>query len=400
MKNQKKFNLFKVYNLTPNLKNVFKLVLFFTVLSLLLVFSKTNFNSVKESTSLFISSIIPSLFPFILFTEIILSSDIIESISKVFGGVLNKIFRISKNSTPAVIIGFLCGYPMGAKTVMSLYESGKISRNDASKLLCFTNNCNPVFILSTIGISIFNNLRIGVILLLSHYISSILIAFFVTHTSIIHESKHLGKPFLKKDETNALNSYSKKTFFEILKSSILKSFITLGTIFGFIILFNLGFSILNELMAKLNIDKNVIAFLSGIFEVTKGCNNIYRLNIPLLNKIIIISFLLGFSGFCILFQVYSVIQNNAFKFKLLFISKFLQGTISTITTYLLLKISNVQITDANLEVFSNISKEISYNDFLKSIQISYVNSTFLVVAFLCILNIIIILKDIIIKNKS
>lgn len=396
MKNQKNLNLFKVYRLTPNLKNAFKLILFFIVLSLLLVFSKTNFESVKNSTTLFISSIIPSLFPFILFTEVILSLDIIKSISKIFGVITKKFFCLNKNCTAAIIIGFLCGYPMGAKTVISLYEKGKISKRDAKLLLCFVNNCNPVFILSTIGISIFSNLSIGVILLLSHYISSIIIAFFVTHIPIIHESYDLGKSFLKKDETNTSKEVFKtketRSFFDILKTSILNSFVTLGMIFGFIILFNLGFSILNEFMIKLNIDKNISGVISGIFEVTKGCNNVYLLSLNQTQKIVMISFLLGFSGFCILFQVYSVIQEKKFKFKILFFSKLIQGILSSVTTYLLLKISNIQVADTNLAVFSNISKEITYNEFLETISRSYINSIFLIIAFLSILNIVFILK--------
>lgn len=392
MKIKQQLNLFKVYNFTPNkenLKNIFKLLLFFTVLCLLLIFSKTNFESVKNSTNIFLSNILPSLFPFILFTEIILSSNVIDMLSNIFGSLTKYIFKINKNCTPAIIIGFLCGYPMGAKTITHLYNENKISRKDANKLITFTNNCNPVFILSTIGISIFSNLYIGIILLLSHYISSICTFFLVTHTSIIHENLSLEKLFLKNDTTNASKKCTELTFFEIIKTSILKSFITLGMIFGFIVLFNLSFSIVNEFLIKLNISQNAISFFSGIFEVTKGSLNIYSLNLPVDLKLITISFLLGFSGLCIIFQVYSVLQENKFKFKILFFSKLVQGIISAFITFVMLKIFNIQYVD--LAVYNNISNTITYNEFVHNIIHSYTNSIFLIIFGLCIFNIVYIL---------
>ena len=393
MKIKQQLNLFKVYNFTPNkrnFKNIFKLLLFFTVLCLLLIFSKTNFESVKNSTNIFLSNILPSLFPFILFTEIILSSNIIDMLSNIFGFITKNIFKINKNCTPAIIIGFLCGYPMGAKTITHLYNENKISREDANKLITFTNNCNPVFILSTIGISIFSNLYIGIILLSSHYISSICTFFFVTHTSIIHENLSLEKTFFKNDTTNSSKKSTELTFFEIIKTSILKSFITLGIIFGFIVLFNLGFSIINEFLTKLNISQNTISFLSGIFEVTKGSLSVYSLNLPIDLKIIAISFLLGFSGLCIIFQVYSVLQENKFRFKILFFSKLVQGIISAFFTFIMLKILNIQYV--NLAVYNNISNTITYDEFIHNIIHSYTNSIFLIILGLCIFNIVYILR--------
>ena len=162
----------KIYK-SYKLKNILNIVIFCISLSVLLIFSKDNFENVKKSVSIFISSIIPSLFPFIFFTEFILNTDILGTIQKTCGKFLSKFFNISEKSSPAVITGFLCGFPMGAKTVSKLYEDSEISKYEADKLLLFINNCNPAFILSTIGIGIFHNIYIGILLAISHYISSI-----------------------------------------------------------------------------------------------------------------------------------------------------------------------------------------------------------------------------------
>ena len=69
----------KIYK-SYTLKNILNIFIFLISLFILLIFSKDNFSSVKSSISIFISSIIPSLFPFIFFTEFILNTDILNSI--------------------------------------------------------------------------------------------------------------------------------------------------------------------------------------------------------------------------------------------------------------------------------------------------------------------------------
>lgn len=370
--------IFKIYNI----KNKFKIISFFALVSLLLIFSKANFESVKSSTYLFFNNILPSLFPFIFFTELILNSDIIDTLSHSLGNFIKKSLKLNKNCTPAIIIGFLCGYPMGSKTVTCLYENNKISKREANILLTFVNNCNPVFILSTIGISIFNNTKIGIILLISHYISALIICIFVTKfksSSIIHESLSISKDFDK----NNVKTKDITSLFDIIKKSIPKAFFTLLNIFGFIIIFNLLSNMVKIFLHKLNISNSIITLTTSIFEITKGCNDIFNLNIDEKLKIYIISFLLGFSGICILCQVYSTITNKIFTLKKLVISKLMQGFLSFISTYILLNLTNFSYN--SLDAYKNINSSIiTYSDFLNNIKITYINSIFIIITLLCV----------------
>lgn len=363
-----------------NLKNKIKLLSFFICLFTILIFSKSNFESVKSSTLLFINNILPSLFPFIFFTELILNSDIIDLLSKSIGKIIKSCFKLSKNCTPAIITGFLCGYPMGSKTVSTLFQNNKINKLEATKLLTFVNNCNPIFILSTIGISVLGNQNLGILLIISHYISALTIAFFVTRLksiSIIHETKSMSKSF----NQNNVISKSSLTFFDIVKKSILKSFLTLSNIFGFIIIFNLLGNIITIILLKLNFSKNIVTILSALFEISKGCLDVSILDINENIKICIISFLLGFSGLCIICQVYSTISNNLFNIKKLITYKFSQGLLSFIYTYFLLNIFKIDIN--NITVFKNIETSLTYSNFIEQIKVYYINSIFLIIIILC-----------------
>lgn len=313
--------LYKTYKLS----SILKLIIFFTSLILLFIFSKQNFASAKNTINIFLFSVMPSLFPFILFTEVILKTDIINILSKLFGKIINKVFKISENSSPSIIIGFLCGYPMGAKSVISSLENKNISYKEASILLNFINNCNPIFIISTISISLFGNIKIGIILLISHIISAILLGIISSkkyYNNIIQENIEFLKHFNKKTIIN-----EKKSFFDILKTSILNSFITLEIILGFMLIFNMMSNIFSSIALRYNFNSDFIQILTGIFEVTGGCFNIVNLNLDLKIKLCIISFMLGFSGLCIIFQIYSVIYKYKFSLRRIITFKLLHRNI-------------------------------------------------------------------------
>lgn len=269
----------------------------------------------------------PSLFPFILFTNILILCDISK--------VINKIFKKNGNIIYAGIIGFLCGYPMGAKAAYTLYSQNKISKKTANFLMSFANNCNPIFIISTIGLCVLNNMYIGILLLISHYLAALIICIInFAHNDIIHENTENSNSF-KENNDKILH----KSMFENIDLSIKSTFVTLGNILGFIIIFNLAFSILETMLIRLNVSKNIIYTLSGLFEVTNGTKLFYlNTNFNFNLSMAIISFMLSFSGFSIIFQIYSCIYKIPIKLWHLIKYKLIQGILSGIITYILLNI--------------------------------------------------------------
>ena len=75
--------------------------------------------------------------------------------------------------------------------------------------------------------------------------------------------------------------------------------------------------------------------ISGIIELTNGAKGISLLPLTKIN-ICIISFLIGFGGLSVLFQVYSIIAKENISIKPYFYGKLLQGVLSFFITYLLI----------------------------------------------------------------
>lgn len=130
-------------------KNTFTLI--FMLFTLLLVlFSENNLIAAKDGFSLFTNNILPALFPFFIATEILYKTNFTHILNKLFSKISRFLFNIPGHAASAVILGMISGYPIGAKMVCNLKRDKLITKNEAERLIAYTNNSGPLFILSSI----------------------------------------------------------------------------------------------------------------------------------------------------------------------------------------------------------------------------------------------------------
>lgn len=90
----------------------------------------------------------PHCFLYMILINVLICTPALHWICRITSTFLCPLLGTSYYGTFAVLTGFLCGYPMGAKTTSDLLNVNKISRSEASYLLSFCNNTSPAFILS------------------------------------------------------------------------------------------------------------------------------------------------------------------------------------------------------------------------------------------------------------
>lgn len=308
----------------------------------LIIFSAENLEATKNGLKLWATSVVPTLFPFFVATELLCKTNFIQLLGKLLNKFMKPVFNIPGESAIALIMGIISGYPVGAKVVCNLYDNKICSKPEAERLISFTNNSGPMFILGSVGVSLFGNINIGKILLISHIVSSLLVGFIFR--------------YWKKDQIDLTfrnyNSESKElirisNLGEILGTAIKKSISTILSIGGFVVLFSVIISILSSLeiltgisflLSKFRIPYDFsLSFFSGIIEMTNGIqetSNLYNSN-PI-SAILLSSFLLGFGGLSVLLQVFSIISKSKISIKPYFYGKILHGLLSVIITFLLI----------------------------------------------------------------
>lgn len=312
----------------------------------LLIFSNTNLISAKNGLKLWANSVVPSLLPFFIATELLGYTNIVSFLGKTFNKFMRPIFNVPGEGAFPFIMGIISGYPIGAKIVSNLKIHGKISSIEAERLIAFTNNSGPLFIVGTVGVGLFKNKSIGILLLITH-----ILACFTT--GFIFRWWKSGK--LKRNsekEITPIFSYKQISIAnlgEILSASIMNSINTVLLIGGFIILFSIIISIL-ESSGILNLFSNLLkpaleiliipssfskGILSGIIELTNGIASIAVIpNKSISINIIICAFLIGFGGLSVCIQILSIISKSKISIKPYIIGKLLQGTLAAVYTYL------------------------------------------------------------------
>lgn len=123
--------------------------LFFILLTFfILTHSEISLYYAFHGFTLWYSKMIPSLLPFMIISGILVRMNLTETFSTLLHPILGKIFRCSKNITYIILLGFLCGFPMGAKVINDLLITNKINHKEAQYALCFCNNIGPVYFMS------------------------------------------------------------------------------------------------------------------------------------------------------------------------------------------------------------------------------------------------------------
>ena len=331
------------------LKRNFLALLFLGFTICLLLFSNNNLVAVKNGLTLWANSVVPSLFPFFVATELLSHTNIVNYFGILLNNIMKPLFNIRGEGSFAFVMGIISGYPIGAKIVTKFRENGDCTKAEAERLLAFTNNSGPLFIIGTVGITMFGNTLIGFLLFITHFLGCIIVGFLFRFWKF-KDSENI---FYKNSSKSTNQNITLSNLGEILSSSIMNSVNSIVIIGGFVILFSVIISILKSSgllqMATnvfypffdfLGINVNFIqGILSGIIELTNGLSSIVQVSTKSISTTIIISsFLLGFGGLSVLLQVLSITSKSDISIKPYFIGKLLHGIISAVLTYIIIHI--------------------------------------------------------------
>lgn len=308
----------------------------------LILFSNSNLSAAKKGLSLWANSVVPSLLPFFIATELLGYTNIISILGKMLNKLMKPVFNVPGEGAFPFIMGIISGYPVGAKIVADFKKQGLCSDIEAERLIAFTNNSGPLFIIGTVGIGLFKDTKTGILLLITHIFACITVGILFRWWKSGRNKRSAS--FI--ETSNKLPSrISLSNLGEVLASSIMNSISTIFLIGGFVVLFSVVISILNNI-GILNLFVNLISPLSNVFgisdkylkgiitgliELTNGvCDIALIANKNISSNIIICAFLLGFGGISVALQVLSITSKNNISIKPYLIGKFLQGTFAAI----------------------------------------------------------------------
>ncbi len=300
----------------------------FMLLIFLLCYPSQAMEAAARGLELCAATVIPSLFPFFILSSLLIKTDFLGMLFRPLQPLFSRLFGVSPSGTAAFLLGICAGYPIGAKSVTELHQTGQISYNEANRLLRFCNNAGPLFLVGTVGVGMFGNADIGYLLLFSHFIAAVAVGF------IFRKNEKTNQPYQKTQIQLSWN---------LLSDAVNGAVTSMLAVCGYIILFQViiqslyQFGIIGFFARLLTADKSVgfaRGILSGLIEMTSGVSLLSKLHhLPLRSLVTAVSLVLGFGGLCVHTQTFGIIKG--YHKKTYLTGKLLQGMFSAIVTYFL-----------------------------------------------------------------
>lgn len=262
------------------------------------VFSAPLQASAASALRVCASSVVPSLFPFM-----VISSLLTQSAPFLFSGTAKKgaLFGLPTASAVAVVIGAVCGFPMGVVTVAGLKRRGLLSKRQASRLAAVSNNAGPAFVAEVIGASFFGSRTFGVRLYLLQLCAAIALGTFYLALSAARDRRRGGEADRSEVRDGggaaaAIPANARLTV--IFTEAIGRSALGVIRVCAFIVFF----SVLTDGAALLlpSLGEKGLAALSCVLEFTTGCRLAAGIKGPA--GAAMCAFAVGFSGVSVLAQ--------------------------------------------------------------------------------------------------
>lgn len=279
------------------------IILFF----LMLCFPSAALSGASRGLLLWFRTVLPALLPFMIMANLMIRTNAVLLLSDLLGTWIGKVFHVSGCGAFAVIAGFLCGYPMGAKVTADLLKEHKISRREADYLLSFCNNISPVFIVNYVAGEMIPSAELKTpsifILFLAPLLCSRIFYIYKKRKGLFSESA-------KRREKDG-SPYGQVAFSEdVVDICMMDGFVSIAKVGGYMMLF----SVLMEMICSFSFnDSENLVGLFSFLEVTTGIAMLADLSWASEIKWILILSLTSFGGLCAAAQTYGMIRESGLR---------------------------------------------------------------------------------------
>ncbi len=282
--------------------------------------------SVSRSLILFAKAVLPSLFPFLFFSGLLTCVGGGYLLGIVFAKPVSKVFHAPPISGYVMVLSLISGYPVGSKIICDLYQSGMLTREDAKRITAFCSTSGPLFILGTVGASLFQSPYLGWVLLSCHVLGALV------NGIIFRPKKQTFSPILP--TVQSVDS--------LLDACIKNSVTTILAVGGYITVFGMIGDVLVDVGA-VKLVGEILGFILrplgapselcygvalSFIELTRGFDYIAHAGIKTTTALPYLAGLLSLGGACITFQSMSFLSKCGIEARYYILTKISQALVT------------------------------------------------------------------------
>ena len=281
-------------------------------------------DGVREGLSLAAAQALPALFPFFVISELLTRCGFAELLSFRLPA---RLYGLPSAASPALLLGLIGGYPVGAAAVCALYEQRILSRDAAERLGCLCNCAGPGFCIGLVGLGVFGSARTGALLYAIQLAAALAVGLCFDRTPLPALPHRAEQP--------ACTSFS-----AAFCAAVRQAAGTALTVTAFLTIFSVLLRLVSPLFAQLPCGSAI----DGMIELTNGLDALAALPLPRPARLTLASFLLGFGGLSVQFQIRALAEAHDLPLRGLSAAKLLHGGFAAALTALLCRVSPAVLT--------------------------------------------------------
>ncbi|WP_174887615.1 nucleoside recognition domain-containing protein [Cohnella herbarum] len=299
----------------------------------------------------------PALFPFFVLSELLLGFGIVHLAGTLLDPFMRPLFRLPGVGGFIVAMGFVSGYPVGARLSSRLMEQKLITRNQGERLVAMTTTSDPIFLIGAVCIGFFGSLQAAPILAVAHYSGALLLG--IGSRFRVRKSEELEDVKAPSPQGNrfraALAAMHKariadgRPFGILLQQSLTSSLALMMIVGGLVVFFSATLDLLvNSGMLNLFRDATAsllqlfglapnlsLAFMNGTFEVTLGAKAAASdSGLPLIDRVAVAAFVLSWAGLSVHAQVAGLMSRTAWRYIPFARARLIHGLLAMLIVYL------------------------------------------------------------------
>jgi len=283
----------------------------------------------KDGLLLWFNQVLPTLLPFVVGANMLAGLGFIHFMGNLMAPVMIPLFRVPGAGAFALLTGLSSGYPLGAKAVAHLRETGQVKKHEAQRLMTFCNNAGPLFVVGFVGVGLLGSARLGYLLLLSHVLAALFIGILYRILFPIEmpqkSSSGLRQAF-RAYRNFRQNQY--EGFGQVMGASVKNAMESMVLVGGFIIVFCVLIKALEVAGLFVGLSYMQSGFAAGLLEVANGAKMLSQGEPPNQMALVVIAAVISFGGFSVHAQTAHFIRNTDIEFAPYLLAKVLQALVA------------------------------------------------------------------------
>ncbi|MEC0239210.1 sporulation integral membrane protein YlbJ [Paenibacillus dokdonensis] len=335
-----------------------------SLLLLMLFFPGAYLESALRGLAIWWDVLFPSLFPFFIISEMMLGFGIVHLFGTLMDPLMKPLFRIPGSGGFVAAMGYVSGYPIGAKLTAKLWEQNMVTRDEGERLVAFTTSSDPIFLIGAVSVGFFHDPKIAVILAAAHYGGGFLIGLLM---------RFHGKQSATPDGSNAsrmapaavkgsrvqrafaamhqARMQDGRSMGEMLRQAVESSLKLIIVVGGLVVFFSVFlelltqagvmrilYFILDQMLTAVGFPPSLSeALVGGLFEVTLGARSAGEAasSVPLPYKAAAAAFILSWGGLSVHAQIASILHATNLRYLPFMIARLIHAILAAFLVMLL-----------------------------------------------------------------